>query len=71
MTREEASARLHLREDVIGDVVVTASVDAVFGDAGEVEMPDGLRSHGSEHERAIPIFGYNADFAGIQVRGEP
>ena len=65
LPREEAAARLHLRPDVIGDVVVNADADTVFGDADEVTMPAGLRSHGSQHERDVPIVGYNGDFDGF------
>ena len=66
LPREEAAARLSLRADLIGDVVVEADVDTVFGDADEVTMPDGLRSHGSQHERDVPIAGYNGDFEGFR-----
>ncbi len=65
MPREEAAAKLHLRPDVIGDVVVNAAPEVVFGDADEVAMPEGLRSHGSQHERNVPIVGYNGDFDGF------
>ena len=64
-TREEAAAKLDLRPDVIGDVVVDADEETVFGDADEVTMPEGLRSHGSQHERDVPIVGYNGDFDGF------
>ncbi len=65
MPREEAAAKLRLAPDLIGDVVAAASADAVFGDPTEIQLPAGLRSHGSEHERAIPIIGHNADFQGF------
>ena len=65
MPREEAAAELHLRPDLIGDVVVNAAPEVVFGDADEVAMPEGLRSHGSQHEREVPIVGYNGDFDGF------
>ena len=65
MGRDEAAARLHLRPDVIGDVVVDADAETVFGDTGEVTMPEGLRSHGSRHEQDVPIVGYNGDFDGF------
>ena len=54
-----------LRGDRIGDVVVTGERDVVFGDRTEVEMPPGLRTHGSSRERQVPLFGYNGDFAGF------
>ena len=68
MTREEAAAAFDLRPDSIGDIVVTAASHVVFGDAEEVSIPDGLRSHGSAHERDIPIVGYNGDFEGFEFR---
>jgi phosphonoacetate hydrolase len=62
MSREEAASRLRLRHERIGDIIVTGAKDVVFGDPSEVSMPARLRSHGSEHERMIPIAGYNGDF---------
>ena len=68
MTREAAAERFDLRPDAIGDIVATATQPVVFGDAAEVSIPDGLRSHGSVHERDIPIVGYNGDFEGFEFR---
>ena len=65
LTREEAAAKFRLSYDRIGDIVVTGEEDVVFGDPSEVQMPVGLRSHGSTHERNIPIIGYNGDFDGF------
>ena len=66
LTREEAACRFDLSPDSIGDIVVTAASHVVFGDSEEVSIPDGLRSHGSVHEREIPIVGYNGDFDGFE-----
>ena len=68
LTREEAAARFDLSPELIGDIVVTADPHVVFGDADEVSLPDGLRSHGSVHERDVPIVGYNGDFDGFEFR---
>ena len=65
LLREEAAARFKLHYDRIGDIVVTGEPDAVFGDPSEVEMPPRLRSHASEHEREVPLLGYNGDFEGF------
>ena len=62
LVREEAAERFHLRDERIGDIVVTGEKDVVFGDPSEVEMPPYLRTHGSVHESRIPIIGYNGDF---------
>ncbi len=63
---EEASETFQLHPELIGDLVVTGDVDTVFGDPSQVELPPRLRSHGSEHERAVPIFAYNGDFEGFE-----
>jgi len=65
MTREEAVAMLRLHGGRIGDIVVTGAEDVVFGDPTQVSMPPHLRSHGSQHERDIPLVGYNGDFEGF------
>jgi phosphonoacetate hydrolase len=62
LPRDEAAIMLRLHYDRIGDIVVTGEKDVVFGDPSEVALPPRLRSHASEHERSIPIIGYNGDF---------
>ena len=64
-SREEASERLRLHYERIGDIVVTGEKDAVFGDPSEVALPPRLRSHASAHEQEIPLIGYNGDFDGF------
>ncbi|MCE2500451.1 MAG: alkaline phosphatase family protein [Dehalococcoidia bacterium] len=68
LPREEASARFQLMGERIGDILVTGTADAVFGDPAEVTLPPGLRSHGSMHERRVPIIGYGGDFGGFEFR---
>lgn len=63
--REEAAARFRLHYDRIGDIVVNAEPEVVFGNPSEVDMPPRLRSHASVHEQAIPLLGYNGDFEGF------
>ena len=65
LEREEAAAALRLHHDRIGDLVVTADADTVFGDPSDVAMPPRLRSHGSAHEQSIPLIGCNGDFEGF------
>ena len=68
LPRSEAAERFSLMEERIGDIVVTGASDVVFGDPAEVTLPAGLRSHGSAHERQVPIIGYGGDFAGFEFR---
>ncbi len=63
--RGEAAASLRLHPERIGDIVVLGEEDVVFGDPAETAMPPRLRSHGSRHETAVPILGYNGDFDGF------
>ena len=63
--REEAVKGLRLHHERIGDILVAGEEDVVFGDPAEVSMPPGLRSHGSYHERRVPIIGYNGAFEGF------
>ena len=54
---EEAATRFHLMPERMGDILVLADATTVFGDPAEVNMPSGLRSHGSVHEVQVPIIG--------------
>jgi phosphonoacetate hydrolase len=65
LAREAAAREYRLMKDRIGDLVVWGDKDTVFGDMDmeEENFSDGLRSHGSEHERDIPLFVYNAKIA--------
>ena len=66
LSKEDASARFHLMEERIGDIVVLGAPDVVFGNPEEVTMPENLRSHGSLHEQVVPIIGYGGDFDGFE-----
>ena len=68
LPRTEAAERFSLMEERIGDIVVSGSADVVFGDPAEVTLPSGLRSHGSAHERRVPIIGYGGNFGGFEFR---
>jgi len=68
LCRKEAARKYHLMAERIGDIMVNGVSDVVFGDPSEVNMPDNLRSHGSLHERKIPIIGYNGDFDGFEFK---
>ena len=70
-TRQEAADELRLNYDRIGDLVVTADAETVFGPSeigdswNDTGAGRGLRSHASAHERDIPIIGYNGYFDGF------
>lgn len=68
LPREEAAERWMLPEDRIGDIIVTGEADVVFGDPDETALPPGLRSHASEHERRIPIIGYNGELDALSFQ---
>ena len=59
LKREDAVNKFNLNAGRIGQIVVNGDKDTVFGNADEIDMPVGLRSHGSEHEMEVPIIGYN------------
>lgn len=61
-SREEAAQRFHLMPERIGDLVVLGDKDTVFGtlDHAQESLPPGLRTHGSLHERFVPILLHNA-----------
>ena len=71
-SREEAAKSLRLNYGRIGDLVVTADRDTVFGPKelegswSDTGAGGGLRSHASAHEQDIPIIGYNGDFDGFE-----
>lgn len=59
LTREEAVDRYQLPPDRIGDLVVLADENTVFGRTPEwhdlSSVQNGLRSHGGLHEREVPF----------------
>lgn len=68
LSREEAATWYHLPAERIGDMVVLGGPDVVFGRPSEVSLPPRLRSHGSLHERNVPIIGHGGDFEGFEFR---
>lgn len=63
--RAEAAHEFNLMVERIGDLVVLGDRDTVFGhlDQELEELPAGYRTHGSQHERDVPIVVYNAKHA--------
>jgi phosphonoacetate hydrolase len=63
LTRDDAARRFLLHPGRIGDLVVLGDVSTVFGDlppGTESEtLPAAYRSHGSLHERSVPLVAYN------------
>jgi phosphonoacetate hydrolase len=63
LTRDDAARRFRLHPDRIGDLVVLGDVSTVFGDlppgAESEVLPADYRSHGSLHERRVPLVTYN------------
>jgi phosphonoacetate hydrolase len=60
--REETAHEYKLMASRIGDLVVWGDKDTLFGemDTEQENFSTGLRSHGSEHERDIPLLIYHA-----------
>ena len=63
LTRSDAAAAFHLHPDRIGDLVVLGDIDTVFGDLEpsreSEDLPGSYRSHGSLHERQVPLIAHN------------
>ena len=62
LTREEAVRKFHLMSARIGDLIVLADKNTVFGnvDSEYEDLPANYRSHGSIYEAMVPLFVYNA-----------
>jgi phosphonoacetate hydrolase len=65
LSRPEAAGRFHLMPERIGDLVVLADRDTVFGDlsAPEEALAAGYRNHGSLYEADIPLILYGYEGA--------
>ncbi len=63
LTRPEAASRFHLMPERIGDLVVMADRNTVFGDLDgpEEALAAGYRNHGSLYEQDIPLILYGYD----------
>jgi phosphonoacetate hydrolase len=63
LLRLEAAARYHLMPERVGDLVVLADKETVFGDLAEPEekLAPGYRNHGSLYEQDIPLIAYGYD----------
>lgn len=65
LSQPEAARRFHLMPERIGDLVVLADRDTVFGDLDQPEeaLAVRYRNHGSLYEQAIPLILYGYDGA--------
>ena len=62
LTRTEAAAQFRLPPDRIGDLVAFAVPEVVFGDLETTSQDVTIRTHGSPHERTVPLFGWQCPF---------
>ena len=60
LTRQEAAARFELMPERVGDIMVLADGETVFGVMDVAECEVHLRSHGSLHESVVPLWALNA-----------
>lgn len=71
MTAAEAAIRYRLHPDRIGHLFVLADRETVFGTLPNPRETVCLRSHGSLHERLIPIYAYGRGPLVIRPRSNP
>ena len=60
LSRQEAAARFQLMPERVGDIMLLADSETVFGVMDEAEREVSLRSHGSLHESQVPLWALNA-----------
>ncbi|MCS7207570.1 MAG: alkaline phosphatase family protein [Dehalococcoidia bacterium] len=60
LPREEAAQRFRLHPQRIGDILVLADREAVFGPLHKEVERVAVRSHGSLHETFVPLLAHNA-----------
>lgn len=65
LTREDAASEFLLDPERIGDLVLLGDTTTAFGAGDEAERTVEIRSHGSLHERAIPIITWGPRFEGF------
>lgn len=61
MTAAQAAAEYSLPEEAIGDYVLFAKKDAAFGEVDGERLETSVRTHGSLHERRIPLIAINPE----------
>jgi phosphonoacetate hydrolase len=71
ISRAEAVAKYHLMPSRIGDLIVLADENTVFGELENTiqeTLPDTYRSHGSVYESSVPVFMHNVAKASQQLK---
>ena len=71
LSREEAARTYRLHPGRIGHFFVLADSDTVFGTLSAPREELTVRSHGSLHERAIPIYAFGAGPLAVRPRSNP
>jgi phosphonoacetate hydrolase len=71
LTRDAAAREYRLHRGRIGHLFVLADRDTVFGTLGAPRQELSVRSHGSLHERAIPIYACGAGPLALRPRSNP
>lgn len=71
LSREEAARKYRLHPGRIGHLFVLADVETVFGTLAAPREALSVRSHGSLHERAIPIYACGAGPLAVRPRSNP
>lgn len=71
MTSAEAARKYRLHPSRIGHIFVLADKESVFGALPTAREPVEVRSHGSLHEREIPIYARGAGPLAVRPRSNP
>jgi phosphonoacetate hydrolase len=65
LARQEAAAEFHLDPELIGDLVLLGDRETAFGASEAPEEEVAIRTHGSLHERLVPIITCGPAFKGF------
>lgn len=66
LSRQDAARTYRLHPDRIGDLMLLADAQTVFGRLAGPRIAVGIRSHGSLHERTVPIIGCGPRLTGAR-----
>jgi phosphonoacetate hydrolase len=69
LTADCAATKYHLPNYKVGDFFILGDEETVFGEVSEDVVSDvGMRSHGSLHEKNVPIIVYNCYTDNIKIK---